>query len=279
MPIHDQGYRRYAGRRQPAGRRWWIIARAGLLGMIRRRTFLGLLLAAWLPFLVRVVQIYVSANFQQASFLAPKTETFREFLEQQGLFVFFVTVYAGAGLIANDRRVNALQIYLSKPLTRLEYVIGKLAILAAFLLLVTWAPAMTLLVVQTLFAGSTTFIRNNLFLVPAVTLLSLLQVLLAACTMVALSSLSRSSRFVAIMYTGVMLFTSGIAGAVRAMTGRTKLAWISPTQMLEQVGDAIFRLRPRYDVPVGIALLVVCLVIAGAAVILDRRVRGVEVVT
>ncbi len=75
------------------------------------------MLFAWAPFVVRAVQIYVSANFQQASFLAPKGETFREFLDQQGIFVFFVTIYVGAGLIANDRRANALQLYLSKPLT------------------------------------------------------------------------------------------------------------------------------------------------------------------
>ncbi len=82
---------------------------------------------------------------------------FRQFLEQQEVFLFFVTVYAGAGLIANDRRANALQIYLSKPLTRAEYVFGKLAILMTFLLLVTWVPAILLLVVQVLFAGSFTF--------------------------------------------------------------------------------------------------------------------------
>ncbi len=53
---------------------------------------------------------------------------FRQFLEQQGIFVFFLTVYGGAGLIAHDRRANALQIYLSKPLTRAgaEYTFGKL---------------------------------------------------------------------------------------------------------------------------------------------------------
>ena len=43
------------------------------------------------PFVVRAVQIYVSATFQQASFLAPKGETFREFLETQDIFVFFVS--------------------------------------------------------------------------------------------------------------------------------------------------------------------------------------------
>ena len=77
--------------------------------------------------------------------LAPTAETFREFLEQQDFFVFIVTIYVGAGLIANDRRANALQIYLSKPLMRTEYIAGKAAVLFAFLLLVTWVPAILLL--------------------------------------------------------------------------------------------------------------------------------------
>ena len=38
--------------------------------------------------------------------------------------------------------------------------------------------------------------RKNLYLLPAITLFSLVQVLLASCTMLALSSLSKSSRFV-----------------------------------------------------------------------------------
>ena len=82
------------------------------------------------------------------SILAPTAETFRQFLEQQDFFVFFITVYVGAGLIANDRRANALQIYLSKPLMRSEYIAGKLAMLFAFLLLVTLVPALLLLMLQ-----------------------------------------------------------------------------------------------------------------------------------
>ena len=52
--------------------------------------------------------------------LAPDAKMFRDFLEQQDFFVFFITIYVGAGLIANDRRANALQIYLSKPLMRIR---------------------------------------------------------------------------------------------------------------------------------------------------------------
>lgn len=279
MPIHDQGYRRYGGTRAAIGRGWQVIARAGILQAVAKRQFIGLMLFAWAPFLVRAVQLYVAANFEQASFLAAKGETFREFLDQQGTFVFFVTIWVGAGLIANDRRANALQIYLSKPMTRAEYILGKMAILFVFLALVTWAPAMCLLVVQTVFAGSFTFVRNNLYLLPAITLFSLAQVLLSATTMLALSSLSKSSRFVAVMYAGLLFFTAALFQALRGITGRSSFAWLSPTNALAQVGDVIFRLDPRYDLSPALAFLAILVLVAGSLVILDRRVRGVEVVT
>ena len=114
---------------------------AGLRRFFRKRAFIALLLLSWLPFLVRAVQLYAAANFPQMAFIAPTAETFRQFLDQQSTFVFFVTVFAGAGLVANDRRANALQIYLSKPMTRAEYVFGKFAVLAILLLMVTWLPA------------------------------------------------------------------------------------------------------------------------------------------
>jgi len=279
MPIHDQGYRRYGGTRAESGRAWQVIARAGILSIISKRAFIALMLFAWAPFLVRAVQIYVSANFQQAAFLAPKGETFREFLETQDIFVFFVTIWVGAGLIANDRRANALQLYLSKPLTAAEYIAGKMAILFLFLTFVTFAPAMGLLLVQAIFAGSFTFIRNNAYLLPAITLFSLAQVLLASTTMLALSSMSKSSRFVGIMYAGLMFFTAALFQALRGITGSSAFAWLSPGDALEQLGDVIFRITPRYDLPPALAGLAVLVLIIGSGVILARRVKGVEIVT
>jgi ABC-type transport system involved in multi-copper enzyme maturation permease subunit len=279
MPIHDQGYRRYAGTRAAVGRGWQVIARAGIRSIVTKRAFIGLMLFAWFPFVVRAVQIYVSANFQQAAFLAPKGETFREFLDQQGFFVFIVTIWVGAGLIANDRRANALQLYLSKPLTAAEYIAGKMAILFLFLVLVTWAPAMGLLIVQTVFAGSFTFIRNNAFLLPAITLFSLAQVLLASTSMLALSSLSKSSRFVAVMYAGLIFFTASLFQALRGITGSSGFAWLSPGDALQQLGDVIFRLPPRYDLSPALAALAVVVLMVGSGVVLARRVKGVEIVT
>ncbi|MBI4486914.1 MAG: ABC transporter permease subunit [Acidobacteria bacterium] len=278
MPIHDQGYRRYGGDRAPRGRSWAVIASAGIRTFFGRRAFLGLLLISWFPFFVRAVQIYAATNLPQAAFLAPTPDTFRQFLDQQGIFVFFVTVYVGAGLIANDRRANALQIYLSKPLTRAEYVFGKLAVLMAFLLLVTWVPAIVLLIVQIAFAGNFVFLRNNVFLFPAITLFTFLQVTLVATTMLALSSLSNSSRYVGILYASVIFFSSAVYGVIFVVTRNTVFSWISFPANIEQIGDLIFRLPPKYETPWPVSLLIIVGLIVLSGIILERRVRGVEVV-
>jgi ABC-type transport system involved in multi-copper enzyme maturation permease subunit len=248
--------------------------------MIGKRVFLGLLLFAWLPFVVRAVQIYIAANYPQAAALIPAdAKMFRTFLEQQDFFVFVVTIYAGAGLIASDRRANALQIYLSKPLMRSEYIAGKAAVLFTFLMLVTWVPAMLLLFLQVMFKGSFEFLRENLFLFPAITVAALLQALLATFTMLALSSLSNSSRYVGILYAGIIFFTAAIYGAMLAITGSTKLAWLSLGANLSQVVDVIFRLPPRYSTPWSVSLIVIIGLIVLSISVLERRVRGVEVVT
>lgn len=278
MPIHDQGYRRYGGDKAPRGTSWMVIASAGIRTFFAKRAFLGLLLISWFPFFVRAVQIYAAANLPQAAFLAPTPDMFRQFLEQQTPFVFFVTVYVGAGLIANDRRANALQIYLSKPLTRAEYVFGKLAVLGTFLVFVTWLPAIVLLIVQIAFAGNFTFFRSNLFLFPAITVFSFIEVLMVSASMLALSSLSNSSRFVGIMYAALIFFSQALYGVLRFVTGGSDVSWISFAANLTQVGNAIFRLPPEYDTPWIVSLAMIIALIAGSGVILERRVRGVEVV-
>jgi ABC-2 type transport system permease protein len=278
MPIHDQGYRRYGGLKARAGTGWMVITRAGIRNQFAKRAFLGLLVMSWLPFFVRAVQVFAAANLPQAQFLAITAETFRQFLEQQQIWVFFITVYVGAGLIANDRRANALQIYLSKPLTRAEYIFGKLAILMSFLLLITWVPAIVLLIVQISFAGNFTFLKNNFYLFPAITVFAFLQVTTVAAAMLALSSLSKSSRYVAILYAAVLFFTRAIYGVLSIVTRSTGLSWISFPANLAQVGDVIFRLPPEYSTPWPVSLLMIFGLIAVSALILERRVRGIEVV-
>ena len=119
MPIHDQGYRRYSGARTARG--------AGVGGdhdgrpadVLQRRTFSGCCCSSWLPFIVRTVQFYAAANFPQMAAIAPTAGDVPAIPRPaERCSSSLSRVYVGAGLIANDRRANALQIYLSKPLTR-----------------------------------------------------------------------------------------------------------------------------------------------------------------
>lgn len=278
-PIHDQSYRRYAGTRMPVGQGWSVIAKEGIRGMFAKRPFLFLMIFAWIPFVVRCVQLYIVANYPQAgAIVAVDPKMFRDFLDQQGVFVFFTTIYVGAGLIASDRRANALQIYLSKPLLRMEYIGGKLLILVSFLLGVTLVPALLLILLQVAFSGSTSFISANLFVVPAVVLASLVQVTVASFTMLALSSLSKSSRYVSLLYTGAIFFTEAMFNALRLITGSTRVAWVSITANLQQVVDAMFRLPARYETPTLVSILVLLALVVLSISVLERRVKGVEVV-
>jgi ABC-2 type transport system permease protein len=278
MPIHDQGYRRFGGTRDPRGSGWLVIATAGIRTVLAKRPVLALLLTAWIPFAYQAVKFYLTTTFGQLQMLATTAQTFREFLEHQDIFIFFITIYVGTGLIAADRRANALQIYLSKPLTRLEYVAGKAAILVTFLLAVTWLPAVLLLAVQAMFAGNLAFLRANAFLFPAVTVYSFVQVALATSTMLALSSSSKSPRFVGIMYAGVVFFTDSVFATLRYLMNVGYASLVSPTQSLAQIGDVIFRVPPRNETPTALSLLVVLGIIGVCALVLERRIRGVEVV-
>ena len=278
MPIHDQGYRRYGGGRA-RGRAWIVIVKTGVRTMLRSRLFVVLLAFSWLQFLVRAVMFYGAANLPQAAaVIAPNAATFRDFFDRQDLFVFIVTVTLGARLISQDRRANALQIYLSKPLTRAEYIFGKLGILAAFLLFITWVPAILLLVVQVMFAGNFAFVQANAYLFPAITLFSLVEVVMVATSMLALSSLSSNSRFVGILYTALIFFSQALYGVLRFVTGSTKLSWIAFGNNLTQIGDLIFRMPLRYQTPWPVSLLAVVGLVVVSGLILERRVRGVEIV-
>jgi ABC-2 type transport system permease protein len=279
VPIHRERYRRREEGFDVRGRAWIVIASQDLRALARKRAFLYLMLLAWIPCIVRAVQIYVAANFPQATFLAVSARTFRDFLDQQEVFVFFITVYAGSGLIADDIRANALQLYLSRPITRTQYVAGKLAALMAALALVTWVPATVLLLLEPLFAGNTAFIRHNLYLIPAVAVFSLVEIAVGASTMLALSSLSRSRWFVAIMYAGFAFFTQAIFGVTRIATDSTSFSWIAAFGNLAQVGDVIFRLQPRYDTPPMVSAAILVALVAVSAAVLNRRIRAIEVVT
>jgi ABC-2 type transport system permease protein len=279
-PVHDQSYRRYTGPRRPPGRAWSVIAGAGARALLSRKWFVVLLAIAWLPFLVRTVQIYAVAMYPQAGTVLPvDARMFQRFAEGQGIWAFFITVYAGAGLVANDRRANALQVYLSKPLQRLEYIGGKMAILMMALAAVTLVPSLLLLLMQVVFSGSIAILRENPSLVPAVFLASVVRVIVSAATMLALSSLSTSPRYVAALYAGVVFFAEAMYVVLLFIVGSNRVAWISFSRNFEVVNDALFRQPARYETPAIVSAIILAGLVALSISVLERTIRGVEIVT
>lgn len=279
MPIHDQGYQHYTGDRIPSGRAWWVIARAGLVERLRERRFLALMLFAWSPFAVRAVELYLGATILRSGMFAATEGTFQSFLSQQRLFVFFITIYAGAGLIASDRQSNALQIYFSKPIARYEYIAGKVLTLILLLVGVTWLPAMMLLLLQILFSGSVDFLLDHPRLIPAITVVSIVQVGLAALMMVALSSLSRSRRFAAMVYAGVVLLGAAVDRLLEGVTGHAAWVLVSPQNTALLLADVAFGGEAESGYLVVLAAVAVGGVMLASLLILERRVRAVEIIS
>ena len=79
---------------------------------------------------------------------------------------------------------------------------------------------MLLLFLVPVFAGSMTFVRENLYLIPAISAYSLVQITLSAFLILALSSLSKSRWFVAVMYAGLAFFTHAVFGVLGAAVDR-----------------------------------------------------------
>src|SRR5918999_2990856 len=189
MPIHRERYRRREGGIDLRGGAWAVIAASGLRTLVRKRAFLVLMILAWIPVVVRGVQIWAAVNvpgMSQIGLLAVTPRMFRDFLNQQEPLVFFLTVYVGSGLIADDLRANALQLYLSRPITRTQYIAGKAAIVMATLAAVTVVPGLLLLLLVPAFAGGTTFLRDNLSLVASIIAYSFVLITLSAFLILAM---------------------------------------------------------------------------------------------
>ena len=282
MPIHRERYRRREGGVDLRGGAWAVIAANGLRSLVRKRAFLFLMILAWIPAVVRGVQIWAAANvpgMSQIGMLAITPATFRDFLNQQEPLVFFLTVYVGSGLIADDIRANALQLYLSRPVTRTQYIAGKAAIVMAALAAVTFLPAMLLLLLVPAFAGSVTFLRQHLTLIASISAYSVVQVTLSAFLILALSSLSKSRWFVSILYAGLAFFTHAVFGVLGAAVEGSAFSWISIFANVRQVGDVLFRMDPRHDTHPLISAGVIVLTVIASALVLRRRIRAIEVVT
>lgn len=132
-PIADLSYRHYDGTLKTRAVRWWIVALAGIRQAIRKWWFWLLVLVSMGPYafmgLLLFLQSRFGSEFQQAVFGAPKgskyATVFFQAYDQQLFWLMVIGLTVGAASIAADNRSNALQVYLAKPLTKTDYLLGK----------------------------------------------------------------------------------------------------------------------------------------------------------
>lgn len=279
MPLYDLSYRRAPGPRTGRIQKSLALARTSIRLLLKKRAFFLLLAASWIPAVVRAAQIYVARQFPQApDFFTVGVSTWREFLGQQVQFlpVVLVSLYAGAPAIASDLSSGALVLYLSKPIARFDYVVGKLLPIAAGISAVTLLPALALLALELALAPDLALLVDNPWLPLSIVGYSLWLALYFALAVLAVSSLCRSGRvagagFAAIAFGGEIVVRAALAGA------GTPPRFLSMTGAAIDAGYLFFADRVSGDSPL-ISATVMALVIFASVLVIDRRLRSKEAV-
>lgn len=281
MPIYDQGYRRYEARSPLRKARFWPITREALRLVLSKRAFLGLIAAAFLPFIVRVIQIYIVTRFPEAGRILPVDgRLFGDFLNQQIGFTILLSIFGASGLVANDLRTGAILAYLSRPLTRRDYVLGKLLVPLALNLAVTLVPGL-LLYVSGLSLAPELYLKWELaWIGPAIVVHACAISLVVSLLTLAISALSRSARVAGLGLFGLIVGLEMVR-LVLQQGFRQKYAMLLSVQTdLRAIGVALFGLSDReVAVAWGWAALVLVALSLACLAILRSRVRAVEIVT
>jgi ABC-2 type transport system permease protein len=281
MPIYDQGYRRYVARAPLHSVRFWPITREALRLVLVKRVFLGLLAAAFLPFVVRVIQIYLVTRFPEAGRVLPiDGRLFGEFLRTQVWFALLLSIFGGAGLVANDLRTGAILVYLSRPLTRRDYVLGKLGVPMALNLAVTLVPALVLYGVGLALAPEQYAKAELWWIAPSIVAQGLAISLVVSLLTLAISALSKSARVAGLAFAFVFLGLETIRGVLQGGFNRSEAVLLSLTADLDALGAALFgNAGGAGGVHWAWSALVLVLVAAGCLAVLRSRVRAVEIVS
>jgi ABC-2 type transport system permease protein len=281
MPIYDQGYRRYEARAPLHRMRFWPITREALRLVLAKRAFLGLLAVSFLPFIVRVIQIYIVTRFPEAGRVLPiDGRLFGDFLNQQIGFTILLSIFGASGLIANDLRTGAILVYLSRPLTRRDYVAGKLGVPLFLNLSVTLVPGL-LLYAAGLSLAPEQYLKWELWwIAPAIVAHAVTESLVVSLLVLAISSLSRSARVAGLAFVGLFFGLEMVRVVLQNGFHRKEAVLLSLQADLQALGVALFGVADRsLQIPWVWPLAVLVAVSLGSLAVLRSRVRAVEIVT
>jgi ABC-2 type transport system permease protein len=196
MAVYEQSYKRYIGPLTPEWSRFLIIPRHAYRGVFKSKIFTAFFVVCFVPLLVEAILIYLHHNMNALGIMKVDMRElipidasfFQTFVNIQGGFAFFVALLVGPPLVSRDLRNNALPLYLCRPFSRTEYVLGKMSVLLILLSMITWIPQLLLFLFQSYLEGFTWF-TQNLWMASAIVIGSVVWILLLALISQAISAL------------------------------------------------------------------------------------------
>jgi ABC-2 type transport system permease protein len=261
MPIFDQGYQHWQGVLSGRGWRWVTIARHGVRAQLKNPWTRRVLFLAWVPALLlagllifwglleqkspllqslrNLIRSPEIANDPRAYRVMIWTLAYKYFFDIEMFFTMILVVLVGPGLISQDLRFNAIPLYFSRPLRRADYFLGKLGVIASFLVAVVVVPALIGYLLGVCFSLDFSILKDTFRILLAGIVYGLVVALSAGTLMLALSSLSRSSRHVAMFWVGIWFVTHILAAVFLGLFRASGAILVSYTGNLEKIAGAL----------------------------------------
>jgi ABC-type transport system involved in multi-copper enzyme maturation permease subunit len=196
MAVYEHTYKQYLGKLTPEWSRFLVIPRHAFRDVFKSKLFTAFFVVCFIPLLIEAILIYLHHNVNALGILRVNVRElipidaffFETFVSIQAGFAFFVTLLVGPPLVARDLRNNALPLYLCRPFSRTEYVLGKMSVLMILLSAMTWIPQLLLFLFQAYLEGANWFIEN-LSIASAIFLSGMVWILLLALLSQSVSAL------------------------------------------------------------------------------------------
>jgi ABC-type transport system involved in multi-copper enzyme maturation permease subunit len=196
MAVYEQSYKQYLGKLTPEWSRFLVIPRHAFRDVFKSKIFTTFFIVCSIPLLIEAILIYLHHNVNALAILKVNVAElipidasfFETFVNLQASFAFFVALLVGPPLVARDLRNNALPLYLCRPFSRTEYVLGKMSVLLILLSAITWVPQLLLFLFQSYLEGASWFVEN-LTLASAIVISDVVWILLLALLTQAISAL------------------------------------------------------------------------------------------
>jgi ABC-2 type transport system permease protein len=299
MAVHRRVYQPLGAGLTPPWSRFLVLARYAREAM-GSRFLTGFIVLCFVPPLLAAGWIYLFNNPMAQSLLGMKGEItgflqidgkfFYRLLCCQGALAFLLTAWVGPGLVAPDLTNGALPLYLCRPFSRAEYVLGRFTTLFVLLSIITWAPGLLLYAFQSAL-GADGWWSGHLFVPWAMLVGSLIWIALLALLALALSAYVRWRIVATGLFAAAFFVSAGIGGTLNQVLRTYWGNVFNLGYVITTVWRDLFRVpggqRTRRgdvglsrlsDVPPGYCWLMLLAVTLLCLYVLNRRLRAREVV-